>query len=1017
MINVLNTAKMFNRTIMKEITLKNRIKSSSILIFLLISTIGYSQEKIYQDVVKKIRDEGFNKSKVDEYIWTISDYFGPRLPASTNIRNTQNWALSTIQNYGLENAELKGIGKKYASWNLKYVSLHMLEPDYQMVIGYPLANTPGTNGKILDDAVIVSILKPTDFAQYKGKLRGKIILIDPERKVDNIDMLDVIRHDKESLEAYETIGKDINMGKRLKSNAFYGRMPKPEGVTPEELESFYKSEGVAVILSPGRGRDGTVNVTSRGTRRSDRTIAGIKKGVPTLHLVSEHYNRIYRLLDNGKNVKMEVQVDVEIGPQEVEGLNVIGEIVGSDLSDEVVMFGGHLDSWHSGTGATDNGTGASVAIEAMRILKAIGVKPRRTIRMALWTDEETGHTGSKLYVASEFGNPIDGKKANYDKLSLYLNSDSGSGQFRGIHTNENLEAFPIFEAWMRPFNDLKVSTLSKYTHRGSDHAQFDLKGLPGFQFIQDRLDYRNRTWHYNMDTYDHVNLKDLKINAVVLASFAYHAAMRDEKFPRKTFKGWDPKFSLHQPDLFKDGGTLTNAFADYDNDGDLDLFVGFNKNADRLYRNDDGTFKEVASEVGLTLPGSTRTSAWGDYNGDGHMDLFVAGSSLDGKSINRLFRNDGDGMHFTDVTTESGTSVQGKFRQASWVDYDNDGDVDLFIGLRDNSNVLFQDNNGIFTNVAGQLGIDDPRKTVGAAWFDYDKDGDLDCYVTNMDGDANGLFRNDGSKFTDVAKESGVETGGRPLGSEKHGSVRPSIADYDNDGKIDIFTANYGPNGLLRNVDGKVFINVASELGLAIDSYYDTGTWGDYDNNGRLDLYVNGTVSGTTNYPDYLFQNTSEGFVDITPEIIKDNNGDHGAQWVDFDNDGDLDLALTGATPTAMHHLLKNDLLEKYAQESLKVIVLDEKGHYTRPGSEVRLYKKGTKDLIGTNILDTGSGYNSQNAMAVHFGLRNIEAVDVEVTVFVKSGRKTVLLKNIEPKDYKGRNLIVKVDTNGRISK
>ncbi|SMN12454.1 Aminopeptidase [uncultured Candidatus Thioglobus sp.] len=936
---------------------------TSLFAFLLISSFAYGQEKIYPDVIAQIRDEGFNRSKVDEYIWNISDHFGPRLPVSANIRNAQNWVMNTIEGYGLENTELKGIGREYASWNLKYVSIHMLEPDYQMVIGYPLANTPGTKGKISEDAMLVSILKPADFDQYRGKLNGKVILVDPQRKVDNIDMLDVIRHDEESLGAYETTGKDINMGKRRKSNAFYGRMPKPDGVTPEELEAFYKEEGVAAVLSPGRGRDGTVNVTRRTTRRNDRSIAGIEKAVPTIHVVSEHYNRIYRLLDNGKKVKMEVQVDVEIGPEEIEGVNVIGEIIGSDLSDQVVMLGGHLDSWHSGTGATDNGSGAAVAIEAMRILKAIGVKPRRTIRLALWTDEETGHNGAKQYVASEFGNPVDGKKANYDKFSIYLNSDSGSGQFRGIHTQGSEASFPIFKAWMAPFKDLKVTALSKYVHTGSDHAQFHYKGLPGFQFIQDRLDYRNRTWHYNMDTYDHVKVEDLKINAVVMASFIYHAAMRDKKFPRQPFTNWDLKFSLHQPELFEEGSTLTNAFADYDNDGDLDLFVGANKRADKLYRNDDGIYKDVAGEVGLDLPGTTLSTAWGDYNNDGHMDLFVGGRTLDSKNVNQVFRNDGDGKRFTDVTAETGIVAEGSFRQSSWIDYDNDGDVDLFIAFRNKPNTLFQNNGGKFTNVAPQLGIDDSRRTVGAAWFDYDQDGDLDCFVANMDGDANGFFRNDQTKFTDVAKSTGTENGGRALGSEDYGSVRPSLVDYDNDGKIDIYTANYGPNGLFRNIDNKSFQNVAEEKGLAIDSRYDTGTWGDYDNNGIPDLYVNGTVSRNTAYEDYLFQNTSEGFINITPEIMKANNSDHGAQWVDFDNDGDLDMALTGAREGAMHHLLKNGLSNDYARQSLKVLVLDGNGHYTRAGSEVRLYKKGTRQLLGTNILDTGSGYNSQNAM------------------------------------------------------
>jgi len=481
-------------------------------------------------------------------------------------------------------------------------------------------------------------------------------------------------------------------------------------------------------------------------------------------------------------------------------------------------------------------------------------------------------------------------------------------------------------------------------------------------------------------------------------------------------KEWNPKFKLHQPDLFKEGKTLTNAFADYDNDGDLDLFIGFNGKPNRLYQNDKGKFNDVAAKVGLADNDVTRTSSWGDYNGDGHMDLFVGFVSRV-KRWNKLYRNDGDGKHFTNVTKSAGVTLEGNFRQACFVDYDNDGDLDLFVGLRDKPNVLFKNTNGIFSNMAKQLGIDDPRRTVGAVWFDYDKDGDLDCYVTNMDGDANGLFRNDGSKFVDVAKEAGVETGGRALGSKTYGSVRPSLADYDNDGNIDIFTANYGPNGLYRNLDGNRFKNVAPELGLAIDSCYDTGTWGDYDNNGRLDLYVNGTVTRGISFKDYLYHNDEGGFVNITPQIIKDNNGDHGAHWVDFDQDGDLDLALTCTAGDGMHHLLRNELSEKNAQQSLQVLVLDDKGHYTRAGSEVRLYDAGTKKLIGTNILDTGSGYNSQNAKAVHFGLRGVKSVDIEVTVMSKNGRKNVRLTNVDPQTYKGRYLVVKVDANGALVK
>jgi carboxypeptidase Q len=511
--------------------MKKRIRFKDCLIFfIVIPFFLQSQEKIHTDILEKIREEGFERSKVNDYIWKISDYFGPRLPASKNIRKTQEWALDLVKNMGLENARLEGIGRKYASWNLKKVSVHMIEPDYQMVIAYPLANTPSTEGLVVSNAIIVSILDSSDIEKYRGKLANKIILLDPERKVDYIDMLDVIRHDEESLKGLEA-GKDLNMAKRRKSNAFYGRMPRPKGISRTELESFLKNENVAVILEAGRGRDGSVNVGRRLTRRTDRSIEGIKKGIPTLSVASEHYNRIYRLLSKNIDVKMEIEINIDIPEQEIEGRNLIAELQGTDLKDEIVMIGAHLDSWHAGTGATDNACGVAVVLEVMRIFKALDLKPRRTIRMALWTDEETGLHGSKAYVDKEFG--VKGeKKSSYDKLSIYLNSDSGSGQYRGIHIIKNQEAVPIFNAWMKPFHDLKVTTISNYNLTGSDHKQFNEIGLPGFHFIQDRLDYRNRTWHYNMDTYDHVQIEDLKINAVVLASFSYHAAMRDNMFPR-----------------------------------------------------------------------------------------------------------------------------------------------------------------------------------------------------------------------------------------------------------------------------------------------------------------------------------------------------------------------------------------------------------------------------------------------------------------------------------------------------
>ena len=975
------------------------------------SSLVSAQEKVHWDVVSKIRDESFERSQVMDHIWYLSDVVGPRLAGSDSVSKAQVWAKAKMEEMGLADTALEPWGESGVSWQQKYTSIHMLEPSYQPMVGYPIAFSPGTNGKITGKPIIVDIQSKEDLEKYRGQLGGAIVLAHPEKPMNERFAPDAARHGEESLSAYAKTGTNINFQRRTQKP--WWQLSQPEDLNEEEMEQFFKSENVAIVLNPGRGGDGTVRVGGRRSYRNDMTVENIENSVPWLVLVPEHYNRVYRLTKNEIPVQLEIEVSLEISDQLTQFVNVVGEIPGTDLADEVVMIGAHLDSWHTATGASDNAAGVSIALEAMRILKAIGTQPRRTIRIALWESEEMGHKGSIGYVANHFGNPRDGTKPEYDDFSVYFNSDNGAGQIRGVHQQGNELVAPIFTEWMKPFQDLDIETLSKFSNTGSDQVNFDRAGLPGFQFLQDRLAYWTRRWHYNMDFYDHVIPMDLKVNAAVMASFAYHAAMRDEKMPRKTFKDWNPELTLLQEDLFKEGNALTNAVADFDNDGDLDIFVGFRDNPNRLYRNDNGKFTDVAKSVGIADSDVTRSSAWGDYDGDGHLDLFV-GFVNRTASRNKLYRNDGDGKHFTDVTQSVGVQLSGSFRQVSWVDYDNDRDLDLFVALRDRPNVLFRNDGGQFTDVAGALGVDDPRRTVGAAWFDFDQDGDLDLYVTNMDGDANGLFRNDGGKFVDVAKELGVESGGRPLGSSSYGSVRPSLADFDNDGYMDIFLANYGPNGLYKNNRGKEFIDVGAKLGLAIDGRYDTGTWGDYNNDGYLDLYVNGTVSGGKNYPDYLFQNDGERFVDITPEILEQQESDHGAQWVDVDNDGDLDLALTGA---GMHQILENLLSTGTGCRSLQVTVLDAEGRYVYPGSEVRLYDSGTKKLLGMRILDTGSGYNSQNAMPVHFGLTNEGPVDVEVTTFTKDGRKSALVSSVDPKEYAGRWLVVRVDGEGDLAK
>ena len=981
-----------------------RLVALHIVSLSLLSPLLFAQEKVYWDVVSKIREESFERSQAMDYVWYLSDVIGPRPAGSPGMRNAQEWAKIKLDEMGLTGTALEPWGQTGASWEQKYTSIHMLEPTYQPIIGYPVGFSPGTNGKVTGTPVIVEIQNKEDLEKYRGKLRDAIVLAHPEKELNPRYTADAVRHDDKSLAAYAKTGTNINLQRRQKEA--WWKLHQPNDLKAEDLEEFFKSENVAVVLNPGRGGDGTVRVDGRRSFRNDMSIENIEKGVPALLLVPEHYNRIYRLVENDIPVMLDIDVRVEVSATPTELTNVVGELRGTDLADEVVMIGGHLDSWHTATGASDNAAGVAVALEAMRILKAIGVEPRRTIRVALWEAEEMGHKGSIGYVAKHFGNPRDGIKPDFENFSVYFNVDNGAGQFRGVHLQGAELAAPIFTEWMKPFHDVDVKTLSKFSNTGSDQVNFDKAGLPGFQFLQDRIAYWTRRWHYNMDFYDHVLTEDLKINAAVLASFAYHAAMRDEKFPRKIFKNWNPSFEVTQEETFKDGNALTNAIADFDNDGDLDIFVGFRNEPNRLYRNDDGKFVDVAREVGIADSDVTRTAAWGDYNGDGHLDLFVGFVSSD-KSNNKLYRNDGDGKRFSDVTRSAGVQLSGSFRQTSWVDYDNDGDVDLFVALRDKPNVLFRNDNGKFIDTAETLGVADPRRTVGAAWFDFDKDGDLDLYVTNMDGDANGLFRNDGSQFVDVAREMGVDSGGRPLGMSSHGSVRPSLADFDNDGDIDIFLANYGPNGLYENMNGTEFINVAPKLGLAIDARYDTGTWGDYNHDGHLDLYVNGTVSRGKNYRDYLFQNDGERFIDVTPENLAEQEADHGAHWADCDNDGDLDLALTGA---GMHYIFENLLPIENARRSLQVMVLDAQGRYTLAGSEVRLYEAGTKTLLGMNILDTGSGYNSQNAMPVHFGLPAGGAVDVEITTLTANGRKTATVSNIAPKDYIGNWLIIKMD-------
>jgi hypothetical protein len=467
------------------------------------------------------------------------------------------------------------------------------------------------------------------------------------------------------------------------------------------------------------------------------------------------------------------------------------------------------------------------------------------------------------------------------------------------------------------------------------------------------------------------------------------------------------QFEPVQPDRLSAARTLTNAFADYDGDGDLDLFVGLNGEPNRLYRNDRDGFQDVASSAGVADARATRAAAWGDFDADGDPDLLV-GFTPGAGPVLRLFRNEGG--RFTDATGAAGLTVdKGAVRQPAWVDVDADGDLDLFVAFRDRPNTLFRNDKGKLTDTAEPLGLADARRTVGAVWFDYDEDGDLDLYAANMDGDANGLYRNDGGRFTDVAETAGVAWAGRAPREATNGTVRPCAADVDQDGRLDIFGANYGPNGLLLNRGGGRFEDASQTWGVAIDGRYDTCAFADADHDGRLDLYVNGTVTGGVSYRDYLFRHAGARFEDVTPENIRALEADHGVQWADVDGDGDEDLALTGAAARPMPLLWRNTLPEDVARRSLRVRVLDARGRSTRAGAEIRLFAAGTRRLLATRLVDSGSGYDAQSDMPVHVGLADDSRVDVEA-IFPARGRRTVSrLRNVDPREWRGRFVVMKV--------
>ena len=512
--------------------MKNRIANCLLLVIVFVH-VSVGQEGINQDVIARIKTEGFQNSQIMETLGYVTDVFGPRLTNSPNERAAQRWAMEKMKSFGLQNVQLESWGNWGKGWSLERFSIEMTEPTYDRLIAYPLAWSPATNGSISGKPVVVQVRTPADFAQYRGKLKGAIVMNGrfdfnkPETRNETAFKRFTEEQLTKAAKAIEPTQQGI-IGNPVTTYWDEEKDWLESLARAKEIYKFFKDEGVAALITPSRRANAIIGAQGFYDTEANNNL-------PAFVVAREQYARIVRLLDRNVAVKLELDLRTKFHDDTI-GYNVIGEIPGVDnkLKDEVVMLGGHFDSWHSATGAVDNAAGCIAMMEAARILKAIGVKPRRTIRVALWSGEEQDYYGSLGYVKKHFGDPATMKLLpEHQKLAAYFNLDNGSGQIRGIFLQGNEAVRPIFESYLKPFENLGAATTTILNTGGTDHMSFDAVGLPGFQFIQDPLDYDSRIHHTNLDVFEAAIEQDLKINAVIIASLAYHTAMRDEKLPRK----------------------------------------------------------------------------------------------------------------------------------------------------------------------------------------------------------------------------------------------------------------------------------------------------------------------------------------------------------------------------------------------------------------------------------------------------------------------------------------------------
>ena len=529
------------------------------------------------DPIERIKEEGEKRSQVMATLGTLTDVIGPRLSGSPGLKRANEWTRYQMEKWGMENAHLEAWGPFGRGWTLKRFSAQVIEPQCIPLIAVPKAWSPSLDGVLTAEVVHFDVKAEADFEKYKGKLKGAIVLTAPAPDLSaRFEPLARRRSDKDLLDladAPEPGGPREGRPRQVTPQVppVPGAPAPPQAPQPPrppmgdmraqmelaaKKSKFLADEGAALLIDPSRNGDGGTLFVQSASVPGPPSFLGVTlpgrrpqawdkdvKVIPQLVMAKEHYNRLVRMLAVGEAIKMAVDLAVEFQDEDLNCYNTVAEIPGTDLKDEVVMLGGHLDSWHGGTGATDNAVGCSVAMEAARILKALDLKPRRTVRVALWTGEEQGIFGSKAYVDEHFrkrgpggesaAEEKDETKPEYDKLSGYFNLDNGTGKIRGVYLQGNEAVRPIFRRWLRPFKEMGAQTLSIANTGGTDHLSFDAVGLPGFQFIQDEIEYDTRTHHSNMDVYDRAQADDLKQASIIMAAFVYNAAMMDEKLPRK----------------------------------------------------------------------------------------------------------------------------------------------------------------------------------------------------------------------------------------------------------------------------------------------------------------------------------------------------------------------------------------------------------------------------------------------------------------------------------------------------